>query len=106
MRRAVKKLRAQLAHCGDLDGRYMKSIPGPTNTPKAIASLLKSAGAPDKCYLVSEDESIDGITVNLEDTIAKVCGQGMGTIVSCIAGRLAYYEGEYSSESCILQRID
>jgi len=66
--------------------------------------LVQNAGALDWCYLISEDESIDGVTADLEDGLAKVYGRGMGTIVSYIAGRLAYYEGECSSESCILER--
>jgi hypothetical protein len=40
---------------------------------------------------------LDGRRLNLEQVIAAVVGTGIGTILSCIPGRLAFFEGEDQS---------
>jgi len=36
--------------------------------------------------------------------LEEVMGHGMGTLLSSIPGKLAYYEGEGPSDRCILER--
>jgi len=40
--------------------------------------------------------------LQLESALESVVGNGMGTILSCIPGKLAYFEGE--DESLLLAR--
>ncbi len=40
----------------------------------------------------------------LTDALAAVVGRGFGTILVCIPGSLAYYEGEDPGERYILER--
>jgi hypothetical protein len=40
----------------------------------------------------------------LKTALEKVVGQGMGTLLSCIPGELAYYEGQAPADRCILAR--
>ena len=67
-----------------------------------IIRLLKSKGAGQTCWVISENVDIDGKLLTLESALESVAGNGMGSILSCIPGRLAYFEGE--DESLLLTR--
>lgn len=102
--RGRAKLRAALAHFRDLDPRFARSLPPPDQTPARIAALLRARGAPDECVLLAEDEALDGERRALDEALRDVIGSGMGAFVSCIPGRLAYYEGEDAGERWLLER--
>jgi hypothetical protein len=93
-----------LAHFGDLDSRFCVQIPSAEQSASGIASLLQKRGAPAECYLISEDLALDGKSMPLSDALQKVVAYGMGTLVSCIPGRLGYYEGEARGDRCLLER--
>ena len=97
------KLRAQLAHFRDLDPRFAAPVPGGQG-PAAIAALLVDRGAPPVCYVLSEDADLDGREMPLAEGLAAVVGRGMGTFLSCVPGRLAYFEGEDAGERFVLER--
>lgn len=59
-----------------------------------IHRLLRSKGAGQTCWIISGDPEFDGREADLEWAIKKVIGNGMGTILSCIPGRLALFVGE------------
>ncbi len=96
-----KKLLHQLHHFDDLDLRFAHRIAPSEQTIDNIHHVLKAKGAPDTCYLVGGDD-LDGRTLNLRD--ALVMGSNVGTFISCIPGKLAYYEGENEGERYILER--
>ena len=98
-----RKLTDQLAHFRELDERYKRDLPKGLNRWEMVADLLSHRGAPRTCYVISEDRALDGATMELTVALNAVYGRGMGTIVSCVPGKLAYYEGEYADESCILE---
>jgi hypothetical protein len=91
-----------LAHFKHLDMRYAVQIPGSQRRASGILELLKSKGAPETCYALSEDSELDGKEVSLKDALASIVGCGMGTFLSCIPGKLAYFEDE--DERWILER--
>ena len=93
-----------LAHFGDLDPRFCVQIPSTEQSASGIASLLRKRGAPAECYLISEDLALDGKSMPLPDALQKIVASGMGTLVSCIPGRLGYYEGEARGDRCLLER--
>ena len=98
------KLRADLAHAFYLDPRYAIRVPGAEATPSAIAAKLRSFGAPESCHCLSEDAQLDGRELPLEQALAATVGRGMGTLISCVAGALAYYEAEDANERYVLRR--
>jgi hypothetical protein len=98
------ELRAKLAHLADLDTRFARPVGGSDATPAGVERLLKAAGAPERCYVLSENSALDGSELDLRDALVKVIGRGMGTFVSCIPGRLAYFEGEGPEERFVLSR--
>ena len=59
-----------------------------------IEKLLKSIGAGKTCWATSENSKLDGKELELHAALEAVVGSGMGTILSFVPGRLAYYEGE------------
>jgi len=95
---------ATLAHFDDLDPRAVVPLESTAQTPAAIESALRSRGAGDNCHVISENRAIDGKTLSLKVALQKVVGQGMGTLLSCVPGELAYYEGQDPSDRCILAR--
>jgi hypothetical protein len=59
-----------------------------------VEQLLKSKGAGKTCWATSENSELDGKELELHAALEAVTGHGMGTILSFIPGKLAYYEGE------------
>jgi hypothetical protein len=84
-----------LAHYGDLDALYAKVIlPKTAHTVEEWARLLRSKGAPANCRVISEDISRGGREYPLEDALREAIGSGMGNLLSCIPGKLCYFEDE------------
>ena len=102
--RGREKLRRSLAHCRDLDMRFAHELPHGVHTPTAIAELLRTKGAPAECVLLSESDALDGRRLPLEEALSAILGRGMGTLVSCVPGRLGFYEGEGPRERYLLER--
>jgi hypothetical protein len=93
---------ATLAHFGDFDPGMVVPLGSDEQTPAAIESLLRSRGAGEHCHVISDNRAIDGKHLALKSALEKVVGLGMGTLLSCVAGELAYYEGQGPAERCIL----
>ena len=103
--RGRAKLRAALAHFRDLEPRTARPVPPTQQTPGAVAALLRAHGAPAECVVLAEDAALDGQRLSLEAALDAVVGRGMGAFVSCVAGRLAYYEGEEAGERYLLEHV-
>jgi hypothetical protein len=84
-----------LAHYGDLDVQHAEAVsPKVAHTVDEWLKLLLSKGAPARCWVISEDASKDAKEVELSEALRETIGAGMGTIVSCVPGKLAYFEDE------------
>jgi hypothetical protein len=99
-----KKLRSYLAHCQDIDMRSAARIPAKEHTVDDIYVQLKEKGAPAACYVLSENTQIDNLELPLKKALEETIGMRMGTFLSCIPGKLAYYEGEEPGERYICER--
>jgi hypothetical protein len=96
-----KDITRSLAHFKHLDPRYSVPIaPREQHVPE-ILRLLKNKGALENCYALSEDDELDGKEVLLADALKEIV-RGMGTFLSCIPGKLAYFEDE--EDRWILER--
>jgi len=87
-------LTRELAHFKHLDPNYAFTLPPGRKWATDICELLKSKGAPEICYAISEDNDIDGKELALRDALDTIVGGGIGTFLSCVPGRLAYFEDE------------
>lgn len=91
-----KKLLHRLDHitAHELDLRYVQRISVEAHTVSSLHDLLTSKGAPDICSCLSVNPSLDGLRVPLSDALSSTVGMSIGTIISCLSGRLGYFEGE------------
>ncbi len=99
-----ERLRQEIGHLRELHPSYRQPVPPDRQTPEEIERLLRTLGAPDRCHLLSEDAELDGLELDLRDGIEWVFGSGMATFVSCIPGRLAYFEGHSPTDRYVLER--
>ena len=91
-------------HFGDLDDRFVVPVSPRDQTPDGIAEALRGYGAPDRCWVISTDDSLDAREMLLDEVLAAIVGYGKGTLVSCVPGKLAFFEGENRGDRCILRR--
>ena len=96
------KLIKELAHFKALNPAFMVGIPTNQRNVSAIIELLKAKGAGPKCWVISENAKLDGQELDLETALKETVGYQMGTLISCVPGRLGYFEDE--DGRCILER--
>ena len=98
-----RKFTVELAHFKGLDERFSQPIPPKTaHTVKEICQLLRSKGAGQTVWIISELSSLDGHELGLEEALSQVRGREIGSVLSCIPGKLAYFEDEEKQR--LLQR--
>jgi hypothetical protein len=89
-----------LNHCHDFDARYATALPSTTDVP----ALLRSHGAAATCRVISDYRKIDGREMLIEDAVREAEGSGLGSLLCCVAGQLAYYVGESGEQRLLLRR--
>lgn len=94
----------QLAHFTDFDPEYRVPIPSNKLFVENIALELQRRHSPSVVFAISEDPTLDGKELPLLEALKETVGSGMGTVLSCIPGRLAFVETE--DERFILERHD
>ena len=98
------KFTHQLAHFMDFDPKYRLSGPSNSLFPDDIARELQKRHSPNIVFAISEDPALDQKELPLVEALQQIVGRGMGTVLSCIPGRLAFVETE--DERFILERRD
>jgi hypothetical protein len=73
-------------------------------TWQIVLGRLRSLGAPDMCYCISTKIETDRATLLLEQALQDMVGLHQGYILSCIPGKLAYYESEDRGGRYVLYR--
>jgi hypothetical protein len=91
-----------LAHFRDVDQRCKFLIPPSKQNPKEIQRILAAKGAFGFCYVITEHPELDGKELPLAEALETIVGRGIGAILSCIPGRLAFMETE--DERFILEK--
>ena len=99
-----KKILNGLNHCPDLDPRFASRIPGNQSSAESIEAMLLQKGAPDTCYVMSDNPDIDGRELSLTKALSETVGMDAGTFVSCLPGKLGYFEMEGFDGRYILER--
>ena len=69
-------------------------IAGSDGFADQIYKLLKTLGAPDEVCVLSSWVEPDEANQHLSTALSEVVGCGGGTIISCKAGRLAFWESD------------
>jgi hypothetical protein len=97
-----RKFLDELYHFHDFIPGCEIELRGPTNTAEGLIADLRRRGAHADCYVMSVDKDFDGSTRPLADVIRHVFTSIEGTLICCVPGRLAYYEGEAPKNRFIL----
>jgi hypothetical protein len=98
------KFTGQLAHFSDFDPKYRLPIPSNKLFVENIARELQKRQSPSIVFVISEDPKLDQRELPLVEALKQVVGLGMGTVLCCTPGRLAFVETE--DERYILERHD
>jgi hypothetical protein len=98
------KFTEQLAHFSDFDPRYRLPIPSNRLFVDNVAIELQRRHSPNVVFAISEDPALDQKELPLVEALKQIVGRGMGTVLSCIPGYLAFVETE--DERFILERHD
>lgn len=88
------KFLERLPHFKDWDESVVVALPGGEQSARAIVKKLEELGAGGECWIVSPTKRWDARALPLGDAINTVVGMNDGSVVSCVPGVLAYYEGE------------
>jgi hypothetical protein len=97
---------SQLAHFKWFDPCWAAPIsPKVAHTSDQIAALLRQKGAGNSVWAISEDPSIDAREFPLENAVKEIWGGSMGTILSCIPAKLAFFRGEEMKSELLLMRL-
>jgi|SRR5688572_8135452 len=100
-----RKILNDLAHFRpNLLPEHLFEIPFDVQTSEELERFLKTNGAPSLCFVISENALLDGRRMGISEALEETLGSGMGTIISCIPGRLAYFEGETPGERYLLKK--
>lgn len=87
------------------DSRYaLEDEESLVNTSRLL-SALAARGAPNLCYVLSENRTIDGRMMPLDDALDEVVGYGRSTVISCVPGKLAFLEGERSRMMFVRHKV-
>ena len=69
--RGRSKLLDGFNHCHDLDPRFAKPIPPNQQSARSIETILRHKGAPDTCYVMSDNPQIDSREMSLSDALLE-----------------------------------
>jgi hypothetical protein len=100
-----QKILDGLYHMRDLDEESATTVAPNEQRHENIYQILRSKGSPEICYVISTNRDLDGKELRLAEVLEEIVGTGDdGTIVSCIPGKLVYYEGEDPGTRYVLEK--
>jgi len=97
------KFTFELAHFKDLDFRLFEEVNG--DERKMINDKIKVLSKVVDCYLISEDQELDGKRLGVDEALRETIGHGMGTLVVFGDAEIVFYEGEGPSNRWISKRV-
>jgi len=95
-------VRALLDHSVRLDERFARHLTGSEASSANLESTLRKAGAPTTCYVLSANSELDARDMPFSEALEAIAGMGDGAFVSCLPGRLGFYEFEDAKSSYLL----
>jgi hypothetical protein len=98
-----EKMLHRLADARDLRADRMTSLDPALASGEAIWKHLARLGAKGPCHVISEIKELDGQDMPASQALEECVGAGLGTVLSLIPGRLAYFEEETPRKRWILR---
>jgi hypothetical protein len=96
------KFTSTLAHFKDFDPKFRLPFLSKKLSVDNIAIELRKRHSPNIVFAISENRALDQKELPLIEALKQIVGHGMGTVLSCIPGFLAFVETE--DERFILER--
>ena len=93
-----------LHHSVRLDPRFCQHLTGSEAFSGPVEAMLRKQGAPYNCYILAANGELDGREMPLGEALEQIIGRGDGAFVSCLPGRLGFYEYEDMKASYLLSR--
>lgn len=82
-----------LAHCQDLRFEKFMEISGGNEEVK-IMEYISKLGKIKTCYLISEDENLDGKVFEINKALSETIGNGFGSLLIFGDAEIVFFEGE------------
>lgn len=95
---------ASLHHNLDFDPKFAVRVPPKEQSAELVYAKLRELGALEHCHVIATGNDLDGRQLPLREALSNVLGMGDGVVLSCIPGKLAYYESEDVNGRFILSR--
>ncbi len=93
----------RLADSRDFSTDRMTVLDRTLTSGEAIWKHLANLGANESCHVISEIEDLDGRDMPTQQALEECVGMGLGTVLSLIPGRLAYFEEENVKRRWVLR---
>ncbi|WP_255903968.1 hypothetical protein [Paradesertivirga mongoliensis] len=95
------KFRLSLSHLELNYERAHKILPSEQYSA-SIIDLLKRNNAPERCYIICEHSEFDRKVTTIEQALSLLFAQRLVFFISCIPGKLVYFENEGLGERYLL----
>lgn len=99
-----RDVRSMLHHNVRIDPRFSQHLTGSDAFAGPVEAMLCKRGAPSTCYILGGGSVLDGREMPLRDALDATIGMGDGVFVSCIPGRLGFYEYAEMKSSYLLSK--
>jgi hypothetical protein len=99
-----KRLMDSLWHGRDIDPKFLVPIHPNRANPHDVAAMLRRLGSSEQCHVLSVRRDLDGKDLDLHLALEQVVGVAPGTVVSCLPGKLAYYERDEKNGRYLLMK--
>jgi hypothetical protein len=92
----------RLADARDFVPERMIAVQRQNYSDERLVALLIRMGSPKLAFVISESEELDRTERSLTDAVSLCIGLGLGSVVSCLPGRLCFFQEETVSGRWIL----
>jgi len=93
-KKSRKKFCLLLAHNIEINTKFTHPLKKEGDNGGQVHGLLKKHGAPDICHIICENSKYDNKEMQLKEALHELFTTDFGCIISCIPGKLAFYQGE------------
>ena len=88
-----KQARDALNHFADWDARFAQ----PVDSSADVLALLRKAGAPSECHVMSDSPELDGRDMPLDEAVSECEVYSFASILCCLPGELAFFFDEVAA---------
>ncbi len=85
-----KQAPGELNHFADWDTRFAQPVDSATD----VLSLLRKAGAPAHCHVISDSPELDGRDMPLDEAVSECESYSFASLLCCVPGELAFFFDE------------